>query len=87
MSYCRWGEGSNLYIFGTTVHGQDVIECCGCLLTDTVELDAYYANNAYDMLNHVFEHIKAGHRVPDYTLERLVVEAAEYLREEANSGR
>lgn len=82
MSYCRMGEDSDLYIFGA---GDDSIECCGCPLLEGIR--TMWSPNAYSMLNHVFEHIKAGHRVPDYTLERLVVETAEYLRREANSGR
>ncbi len=33
MSYARFGwEGSDVYVIGTVLSGEHVIECCGCLL-------------------------------------------------------
>lgn len=78
MSYVRWSSpghpwdyDSDLYIFDDVGGGTT---CCGCLLSD----DENSWNGDRDgnpvhpeTVAHVFEHIAAGHAVPDFVIERL----------------
>ena len=67
MSYCRWGDDSDLYIFGDG----DGWACCNC----SIAVDAYFGTLA-ELKAHVQLHIDAGHKVPDYVMDRINCELA-----------
>lgn len=72
MSYCRF-SGGDVYMFDS-VHGG--IECCGCRLQGFDEPFPLF-NSRLDAHNHLLEHREAGHSVPQYAFDRLVLEIAE----------
>lgn len=80
MSYCRWGTDSDVYVYGTQFYDKDrgriidVILCCDCKLSSAA--DDYYETPG-DMLAHLLEHRKLGHKVPESALERLREEESE----------
>ena len=67
------GPDSDLYIYGDGTH----IVCCACRITP--DGDDWWAdvkaNTASEMLDHIKEHGRAGHKVPWYTIDRLQKEA------------
>jgi hypothetical protein len=65
VSYCRFSEGSDLYLFDATLEGRHVICCCGCDLPDGeyLELEAVVA--------HVERHRANGDQVPEEVLDLL----------------
>ena len=67
MSYSRWGcDGSDVYVFA---HVDGQIQCCGCpLLLDDRSFDA---RSTEAMVDHLAEHVSAGHSVPGHLVERL----------------
>jgi hypothetical protein len=84
MSYARFGEDSDVYVFATRYN----IECCGCWLQERKWIndpDALFKgylksvgeviqtvfNSNEEMLVHLEKHIAKGHAVPEYCLERL----------------
>ena len=73
MSYCRFGEG-DVYMYGMS----DGICCCACLLSPTKGLFGLGFDMSFDgadeALDHLFEHRKAGHDVPEYAIARLTRE-------------
>lgn len=71
MSYCRFGEDSDVYVFENIV-GR--LECCGC---DLREHGSFLTKSRTAMLAHLDEHRATGHLVPDYALERLRAELDE----------
>lgn len=60
MSYARFSY-SDVYVFA---HVGGFVQCCGCILGD--EWDFY---SAQDIAEHLNEHVRAGHRVPDNLLD------------------
>ena len=80
MSYSRFGEDSDVYIY-LDVDGS--IHCCGCPLEPThggnpnlgmQDIKFHGTKQLWkysDAIEHVKEHLNAGHRVPDYVIERL----------------
>lgn len=72
MSYCRFSDG-DVYMYSSFSIGK--IVCCACRLnkkdrrggwqTDTI------LNSSKEALNHLKEHIYAGHKVPKYAADRL----------------
>lgn len=79
MSYVRWSgpDGpwpyqSNVYIYDDVSGG---CTCCGCWLRDgdnwRSDDDEFGAHPK--MIEHVREHIKAGHVVPDFVIPRLEI--------------
>ena len=71
MSYCRFGEGSDVYLFYST---DDEYECCGCLLKSKEGDpfgDSFNCVTASEMLAHLVEHREKGHEVPEEALVRL----------------
>lgn len=70
MSYIRWGDDSDVYVYA---HTQGGVCCCACILNAPVNQlypdTACISANA--MLDHLQEHINAGHKVPPVALERL----------------
>jgi hypothetical protein len=70
MSYARWGwNSSDVYIYGGTSTGGNVLVCCGC---DDGDCPTYG-----DMLRHISKHRAAGQHVPAYVDERLQAEIAD----------
>jgi hypothetical protein len=76
MSYCRFSDG-DVYMYPTNKG----IECCACKLTRRNANYGLYENKLFDTeeeaLAHLKEHIKAGHRVPEYAIEMLEKEMKE----------
>lgn len=66
MSLCRFGwDGSDVYVY-YDVGG--FINCCGCpLLTDK----SFHADTEQEMIEHLREHQKHDHHVPDYVFAEL----------------
>ena len=58
MSWVRWGNDSELYIF-ETVSGK--IQCCGCPFDWP---RSFEASSLEEIVSHILEHTAAGHRVP-----------------------
>ena len=83
MSYARWGKDSDIYLYGHDPERQG-FECVGCILNRNKEgmgmsLFIYGYNEA---IQHVKEHIKVGHDVPDDTIEYLMYDKKEEERSE-----
>lgn len=57
MSYARWGEGSDVYVYA---HVDGFVECCGCAL----EGDSVSLHSPAEVVDHMRDHFKAGHDVP-----------------------
>lgn len=65
MSYARFGPDSDVYVF-PNVNG--MYECCGCSL-EFKFIKRF--RTAEDTINHLNDHVSAGHKVPDYAFTRL----------------
>lgn len=63
MSYCRFGE-ADVYVF-ECCYGW--LECCSCALGDNWRFDTVSA-----MREHLLEHQRKGHYVPDSVLSDLL---------------
>lgn len=61
MSYARFGSDSDVYVYDS-----GFLVCCGCVIQDTSHF-----KTARLMLEHLNQHTKLGHRVPDYTIEEI----------------
>lgn len=72
MSYCRFSDG-DVYLF---YHVNGFYDCCGCRLNS--EKTSF--NTPSETLEHLKEHIAAGHDVPGYAIKRLKQEIAELSR-------
>ena len=68
MSYCRFADG-DAYVYRS---GPGSIVCCGCSLGDD-----FVAKNPSEMLKHLREHIKAGDKIPQDAIDRLLREIEE----------
>ena len=67
MSYSRWSKDCDIYSFYNV---DNKIECCGCILEDhTVEFDT-----VEEFIEHLREHKKAGHKVPDHLFDKKTYE-------------
>lgn len=73
MSYCRFSEDSDVYMYLS----QNGIECCGCSLYPGFGQDFDSAELA---MAHLREHQDVGHRVPEYAFEKLKYDAARGLK-------
>lgn len=62
MSFSRWSKDCNVYTFENTL---GKFECCGCAISK--ECPEY--DTPKELIEHLKEHIKAGHKVPKYLLE------------------
>ncbi len=69
MSYARLGPDSDVYIVSTG----DTVTCTWCKLHGDFEADRVA------MLEHLKRHVEAGHKVPDYALDRLRTEVLEQV--------
>ena len=78
MSYARFSKDCDVYIYDDYRYG---LHCCGCKLKKPhgYANDIFHEN--YDLLiEHLHEHRKAGHKVPDYLFEILAEERDELSR-------
>lgn len=67
MSYARFGcNHSNVYIF-LSHRG---LECCGCPLR--VKPECFKSTRS--MVNHLVDHMFAGHVVPEHVIHQLIAE-------------
>ena len=81
MSYCRWGEGSDLYVwFGGKYYCQAcplLPQVTGGAEDDEQEADDYTTSFPTELLHHLREHRAKGHTVPQHAIDRLEKEIAE----------
>ncbi len=64
MSYARFGENdSDVYVYS---NGSSFV-CCGCLLAD----ESQYLRSRAAVVEHLNEHVIAGHVVPQRAFDRL----------------
>ncbi len=63
MSYCRFSDHSDVYVYGSPDRRYT---CCVCSLSKI-----WGHATAADMMTHLEEHIAAGHQVPQYAIDRL----------------
>lgn len=71
MSYCRFSDG-DVYMYPSLSIGK--IVCIACRLNDKDKGNWYpdtILNNEEEALNHLKEHIYAGHKVPKYATDML----------------
>ena len=71
MSYCRMSPDCDVYLFP----GESAWICQGCRLPGTA-LEVELAS-LVEARNHLLEHRKAGHKVPQYAFDRLDEEIRE----------
>lgn len=64
MSYCRFSEKSDVYVFDS-VGGY--LDCCGCSMIES----GYHTPLRSEMIQHLQEHIKIGAKVPDHVISWL----------------
>lgn len=78
MAYCRMGEDSDLYIYNCIFNGYT---CMNCKIPENRKIHIkngveysygeWSSKNLNELLNHLNEHIKLGHKVPSHTIERI----------------
>lgn len=66
MSYARFSDTSNVYIFS---HEDGGIVCCGCWLTLRGGGVTFRHFNFESLVEHLQEHIALGHLVPEDLLD------------------
>jgi hypothetical protein len=76
MAYSRWGqEGSDLYIYMDTA---GYLICTSCPLMPIAENakvkmnGSFHAYNTMDMIDHLGEHMDAGHNFPDSVITDIL---------------
>lgn len=70
MSYCRFSNDSDIYLFCNTA---GYYECCACKLAKR-EWDSFTCKTRKAIINHLDKHLKAGHKVPPRSFARLFKE-------------
>lgn len=63
MSYCRWGEDSDVYVYHS-----DGYVCSSCKMAEGKDIRL---ETPIQLLAHLVRHRKEGHLVPDAAIERL----------------
>jgi len=71
MSYARFGEFSDVYIWGDG----EYLFCDLCKLNDR-RVQRFASRR--EMLEHLFQHRRIGHLIPDFAIERLEYEIDQY---------
>lgn len=78
MSYCRFSEESEVYVYHS-VNGRFI--CCGCCLMEPVGAGLVHYERSYgkreQLIEHLKKHIAAGHKVPARVFDRLEQEMRE----------
>jgi len=68
MAYCRFSNG-DVYIFE---HVKGFLECCSCRLLDNPGSgEDFTTSYRQEMLNHIYRHKVAGHKVGYGAIKRL----------------
>ena len=80
MSYCRFSEDSDVYLY-PHVYGDYV--CCACRLRETFGSTVLFTLE--EVLEHLQAHQDVGHKVPEYAFERIKAEIEELGPEYDNS--
>lgn len=68
--------GSSVYVFGTTVAGRNVVECCGCSLTE-LGGDGSYTPHLLEDEEQIREHFALHEAKGDVILDGMVEEIIE----------
>lgn len=75
MSYCRFGDDSDVYLYH---HINGSYECCSCRLMGFEKGSGMHKSKKMSNLNealvHLMKHKKKGHKVPDYAFGRVLEE-------------
>lgn len=71
MSYARFGEGSDVYVF---LSAAGAFVCCGCSLCESVSVDF---DHTAALIEHLERHREAGDKVPQSCVDGLLAEQAE----------
>lgn len=78
MSYCRFSEDSEVYVYHS-VNGRFI--CCGCCLMEPVGAGLVQYERSYrtreQLIEHLKQHIAAGHKVPAHAIARIEQEQRE----------
>jgi len=72
MSFVRWGSDSDVYVFVNTE--SLYFTCCACIMEEESKTgfnDDFVCERTSEMIEHLKQHIKEGHNVPDRALESL----------------
>jgi hypothetical protein len=82
MAYSRFFD-SDIYIYP---HVEGYIECCACWLNEKLDTGLFGLSekieNDQSLSNHIDEHIKAGHDIPEGLLEEILSDSDRYGRME-----
>ena len=71
MSYCRFGDNSDVYVYCSR---EDVYVCCAC------SLDKLWEHvTPSEVITHLELHVAAGHQVPQYAFDRLREDVVAWL--------
>ena len=84
MSYSRF-LNNDIYIYA---HVQGYIECCGCWLNDKPAEELYFnpsiaIYNDDQLREHLAQHAKAGHSMPENLLQDILADPDRYGEYEA----
>jgi hypothetical protein len=71
MSYCRWSDDSDVYVYDDIC---GAIACRECILLGRSQ---YFESRA-DAVAHLRAHEDAGHKVPDGVIEEIESDAARF---------
>lgn len=72
MSYCRFGKDSDVYLYK---HVDGGWTCCECELEAPIH--SVSLPTAPQVAHHLEQHVAAGHKVPQYALDRVNAELAQ----------
>ena len=76
MAYSRMLE-NDIYVFATNIAGLPALYCCMCPLEEGLEQNGFVDRRTQDMLEHLEEHRRVGHRMPSTINEELLADDAE----------
>ncbi len=76
MSYCRFGEYSDVYLYPSVYGG---IVCCSCRLSERPYDDITFETQEQALI-HLEHHDKSGHEFPLYAILSLEAEIKEDIR-------
>lgn len=69
MSYCRFSDESDVYVF---VNIQNKWECCRCAFRSAPgHAESKIVDTVQEMISHLGEHKKFGHKVPEEVIGKL----------------
>lgn len=80
MSYCRFGDGSDIYLY---LHFFGYYCCCACSLDDKSNVKMA---SPIEAIQHLEEHERAGDHVPKHAYERLQQEIIEEIEKLTKQG-